>query len=280
MRFFFSSAVIILTLSLVLGCTDEGSSHVAEAEELQTPAIDQHAVNKSIDQGAAPIDKEMYDTHEVSPVQIQDQTQIIWQEDGVSLSAQAVQSNQTEASSRISSIRITRNDHSYPIELAQAPESISSVSLSSDHQYLAMHLKYNEGHRLVIVKLMNGDYYTLNDYLSRNGRGTVDTIHSYRWAPSGNHLALAYGDGTRSSVALYQTDRKMLLDIATPVLYEDTPVMVWHKEGKGFDFVSAGEGNTFVLNRYIRGRSLVSKVKVLAEEDVASMQAITQTYAK
>ncbi|MNT57680.1 hypothetical protein D3C72_1950670 [compost metagenome] len=143
-----------------------------------------------------------------------------------------------------------------------------------------MHLKYNEGHRLVIINMTAGDYYLLNDYLSRNGRGSVDTIQSYRWAPSGNHLALAYGDETRSSVALYQPDKKMLLDIPTSVIYEDTPVIVWHKEGKGFDFVSAREGDIYVLNRYVREKNLVNKVKVIDGEEVDALRTISPTYAK
>lgn len=280
MRFFFSTAVIIMTLSVVIGCTHEVSPPEAEADELQTPAHEQHAVNKSAGQANSRLDKEIYDIREASQVQIQDHKQISWQEDDVSLSAVVVQPNQTEASSEVSSIRVSKGDLGYPIELEQAPISISSVSLSSDHQYLAMHLKYNEGHRLVIVNMTAGDYYLLNDYLSRNGRGSVVTIQSYRWAPSGNHLALAYGDETRSSVALYQPDKKMLLDIPSSVVYEDTPVIVWHKEGKGFDFVSAKEGDIYVLNRYVREKNLVNKVKVLDREEVAALRTISPTYAK
>ncbi|MNH83661.1 hypothetical protein D3C87_769360 [compost metagenome] len=280
MRFFFSAAVIIITLSVVIGCTHEVSPPEAEADELQTPAHEQQAVNKNADQANNQSNKEIYDIREVSQVQIQDHKQISWQEDDVSLSAVVVHPNQDEASSEISSIRVNKGDLGYPIELEQSPISISSVSLSSDHQYLAMHLKYNEGHRLVIINMTAGDYYLLNDYLSRNGRGSVDTIQSYRWAPSGNHLALAYGDETRSSVALYQPDKKMLLDIPTSVIYEDTPVIVWHKEGKGFDFVSAREGDIYVLNRYVREKNLVNKVKVIDGEEVDALRTISPTYAK
>ncbi|MNR07081.1 hypothetical protein D3C85_1231860 [compost metagenome] len=93
-------------------------------------------------------------------------------------------------------------------------------------------------------------------------------------------MALAYGDETRSSVALYQPDKKMLLDIPTSVIYEDTPVIVWHKEGKGFDFVSAREGDIYVLNRYVREKNLVNKVKVIDGEEVDALRTISPTYAK
>ncbi|RUT35517.1 hypothetical protein EJP77_00360 [Paenibacillus zeisoli] len=280
MRFYFSTAAIILTLSAVIGCTHEGSPPIAEADELQIPAHEQHAVNKTASQGSSHLDKEFYDIREVSQVQIQDHTQISWQEEGVSLTALAVQNDQLGASTQVSSISITQDNIDHPIEFEVAPASISSVSLSADHQYLALHLKYNEGHRLVIINMTAGNYYTLNDYLSRNGRGSVDTIHSYQWAPKGNHLALAYGDETRSSVAIYQPDKKMLLDIPTSVLYEDTPVIVWHKRGKGFDFVSAKDNDIYVLNRYIRGKSLVSQVKVIERDEVADLRSISPTYAK
>ncbi|WP_433943058.1 hypothetical protein [Paenibacillus sp. SN-8-1] len=279
-RFFFRSAVIILTISVVIGCTPVDNPTEAEADGLRTPAQEQHTENKNAGQADSQSNKGIYDIREVGQVQIQDHNQISWQEDNVSLSAVMVQPNQTGASSVIGSIKVSNGDLAYPIDLEQAPISISSVSLSSDHQYLAMHLKYTEGHQLVIVNMAAGDHYSLNAYLSRNGRGKVDTVQSYQWDPKGNHLALAYGDATRSSVGLYQADQKMLLDIPTSVIYKDTPVIVWHKEGKGFDFVSTSGKDVYVLNRYVREKNLVSKVKALGGDEVAALRTLSPTYAK
>ncbi|USB31845.1 hypothetical protein [Paenibacillus sp. YPG26] len=280
MRFFFSTAVIIMAFAVLVGCAHKGGLPIAQAEELRTPAYDQQARNQNAAQANRQLYKGIYDIRTVSEVRIQDSGQISWQEKGVSLFAAMVQTDQKGAASEIGAITVSKGDHRYPIQVDQRHTAISAVSLSADQQYLAIHLKHSNGHRLVIVNMKTGGYYPLNDYLSRNGRGTVDTIHAYQWAPGGNQLALAYGDNTRSSVALYQTDQKMLLDIPTSVVYEDTLVVVWHKNGKEFDFVSAGEENVYVLHRYTRSKNQVRKVKEIGGQEVAILQAINPTYAK
>lgn len=277
MRLFFSTMTAVLVIFTVIGCTDNLNTPQTQAEADKYRSSTQGA-NDSVTSSVS----KKYSVRSVVPLQVNEDT-LSWQEGKVAFAAEltggSTQGEDTSAA-EIGTMLVTSGNTKIKLELQSKPTSIATITLSADQRYLAMHYQHFKGYKLVIVDLVKGQYYPLNDYLSRNGRGSVEIIHSYAWAPQGHSLAIAYGDQNRSSVALYNPDNKMLMDIATPVLYPDTRVILWGKEGKGFDFVTEAEDETKVLYRYVREGNMLEKVRLASPEQLEVLQSLSPTFAK
>ncbi|WP_068618739.1 eIF2A family protein [Paenibacillus tuaregi] len=282
MKSIYMTIMAVLVVFTVIGCTASGdiSETQAEADNMRTLDSGQAAVAPAVDETPAEASKK-YSMPEIVPVQVNDD-KVSWQAGDVSFTGHLAPSSedQISGSMEIRDTSITSGGKAFKLELNPLPSSVSSVTLSADHRYLALHYQFKEGYKLIIMDLKKGDYYPVNDYFSRNGRGTVNLIHAYNWSPEGHELALSYGEQNRSSVAVYDTDSRMLLDIATPRVYKNTVAILWGEDGKGFDFVNGDESGNYVLYQYTRKGNLLQEAGPVSASDLERFAEISPAYAK
>lgn len=193
---------------------------------------------------------------------------VVWTEGDLSIFAKKSKSKEKYISDTvISSLIIEKGNKKYVIELIEKPMYISSLALSACNEYLAAYMFYHYGYKLIVINLNNGEYFILNNYLECNGKGFVETIHSYNWSPDGNKLAFSFGDTSKSRLAIYDLDHKTFSLIPTETDFITTAYILWHKDGKGLDFISEYPSNHYKLYRYYFDRDHVEKIGDVDRDD-------------
>ncbi|AWB46502.1 hypothetical protein DCC85_21580 [Paenibacillus sp. CAA11] len=168
----------------------------------------------------------------------------------------------------LGSMNLTYGDKKFTIPFSERPVDIRSLSLSASKDYLAVSAEYSAGSKLYIVNLSTGKFVILNDVLEAKGKGFVESVSAFNWAPSGSQLAFAYGDTSESYPALYDAKTGKLTSIYSKVKYISTAAVLWHKNGKGFDFISESPSDRFKLYRYSVGGA-IKAVKTIERNDMA-----------
>ncbi|MBP2000332.1 hypothetical protein J2Z69_001351 [Paenibacillus shirakamiensis] len=272
--------VLIAAALLLGGCesssADKQPQEVSDTKQQISPPLESSKVEKSPVQPEA---KEQTTYYQRSPkAQLQWKDAILtWSEGDVQVRAERApfaENNQLVVQKLLIKQGSTQHQVDY-----KDPIQLESLSLSSDHKFLAIHVQTAEGYSLTIVNQKTGEYYDLNTYLSRNGRGNVDTVDDYNWSPKGSRLALAYGNNLRSSIALFDPELRRLEDIPSPVLYMTTPVILWGATGNFFDFVSIDDSSKPTLHRYQLQTHQMEDLGEISAEELNRLEQISPSYS-
>lgn len=258
-------SIILLALTSILGCNNNSNleettnqSNVSQSEGGNS--ISQNGeVNEAV--GRNSFDSSIYYAPESKPIVKTSDTQIIWKEGNVVLTAaisKAEGEQVSQSNSVISSITVESSNGIYTIELDKKPLGIQSVDLSKNNQ-LAVHVRDHEGSRLIILSLSSGKQSVLNNL--PNKVAFSEKIDSYNWSPDGNTVAFGIGNIGSSYIALYNTEDNTFSNLSEKDFRLITSV-VWHKDGQGFDFLSKTDDaeNPVILYRYTLKDNLISEV--------------------
>lgn len=205
---------------------------------------------------------------------------VIWKEDDLTLTAKKSPAKEKYISKTvISSIELKNKNKQYEILFKEEPISVDSVGLSANKDYLTLNSVYHYGYKLLVVNLNTGEHFILNDLLELTGIGFVETIHPYSWSPDKNNLAFAFGNTSRSNIAIYNPDKKILslIPIPTENNYITTARILWHSSGDGFDFVSEcipipnDPPINFKQYRYLINQDSVEFIKDVSLKELRSM---------
>jgi len=197
---------------------------------------------------------------------------IIWKEDNITLIAnKSLAKEKYLSNSVIISIMIKKENKNFEIMFTEKPLSISSVGLSANKDYLALKLFYHYGYKVLVVNLNTGEHFILNDMLKTAKNGFVETIHAYSWSPDKNKLAFAFGNTSKSNLAIYDLDKNLLLLIPTENYYITTAYILWHRNGEGLDFVSEYPSKKFKVYRYFNNQDSIEFIRAVSREEIVNM---------
>lgn len=257
-----SSIVVILVLVFILGCNNKEQLNEEAGSDL----------NQSFDSS-------IYFTSENDSTIKTSISQVIWKEGEVELTAEIAKAQGEQANQSntvISSIYVEGSHGKKEINFEKKPLGIHSVSLSKSDQ-LAIHVRDHEGSRLMILDLLNGEQVVLNDLNITDNEASSEKIDGYNWSPDGKKVAFGFGDIGSSYLAVYDTESNIFSEVSDKD-YRWISLVVWHKDGQGFDFISKLDDavGSSVLYRYTpKDRSIVKVVDNLTDNE----QMILAKYA-
>ena len=270
--------VLILSVCTLFtfGCKNSTETlNVAEQQsKLSGIGESNKTVNNSSEQKSGKIDTSLYYFREYNPEKELNENKITWKEGDITFIAEKSESQgeeKYESDTVISSITIKKGNKEYAISLDRRPIYISSLGLSASGAYLALEASYLEANKVIIVNLASGEYFVLNDYLESNGLGFVESIDSYSWSPDGNKLAFSFGRIAQCRPAIYNLDNKTLSLIPTETDYIATVLILWHKDGKGLDFISELPPSHLTLYRYYFDRDYVENIMDIERDDLLKL---------
>lgn len=205
-------------------------------------------------------EKELYDN------------KIVWRVNDITFIANKSNLEEKHTSDTIiDSMTIEKGNRKYDIKLDEKPISISSLGLSASNEYLAVNAFYHYGYKVIIINLNSGEYFILNEYLKSNREGFVETIHAYNWSPDSNKLAFSFGNTSKSRLAIYNLNNKTFSFIPAENDYITTAYILWHKDGKGLDFISEYPSNHYKLYRYYFNRDYIVKIMDVERDDLLKL---------
>ncbi|MBM7855066.1 Tol biopolymer transport system component [Desulfohalotomaculum tongense] len=209
---------------------------------------------------------------DVSPILENGRVLVPWKEDNITLIAnKSLAKEKYLSNSVITSIMIKKENKNFEIMFTEKPLSISSVGLSANKDYLALKLFYHYGYKVLVVNLNTGEHFMLNDMLKTAKNGFVETIHAYSWSPDKNKLAFAFGNTSKSNLAIYDLDKNFLSLIPTENDYITIAYILWHRNGEGLDFVSEYPPNKFKLYRYFNNQDSIEFIRAVSREEIVNM---------
>jgi|GEM_PF-2717554 len=277
--------LVLIAFALpVVGCENSAESRkTVNAAEQQSDLskesgkLESNLIAKNKN-GQQKIDTSLYYLREYNPEKEFHENKITWKENDITFIANKSKSGENHTSDTIiSSMIIEKGDKKHDIKLDDNPIFISSLSLSASDEYLAVKAFYHYGYKVIIINLDNGERFVLNEWLESNGEGFVETIHSSNWSPDGNKLAFSFGDTSKSRLAIYDLDNQTFLVIPTEINYITTAYILWHKNGRGLDFISEYPSEQYKLYRYYFDHDYVENITDVEKNDLIKLKSFSQS---
>ncbi|MBT2283434.1 hypothetical protein J7E78_07770 [Paenibacillus polymyxa] len=117
------------------------------------------------------------------------------------------------------------------------------------------------------MNLKTGNYTIINERLETAGKQNVETISSYNWSPKEDIIAFSYGNTEKSTLAIYDTKKDRFVYLPRATNYISTGLILWHKNGKSMDYISAYPSDKWILFRYDTGSKKVKPVKRITKKE-------------
>ncbi|CAH1197088.1 hypothetical protein [Paenibacillus sp. JJ-223] len=198
---------------------------------------------------------------------------IVWTGKGLTVTAHTVvkEDKADFEQNVIESIVIQKGAVRHEIDTADYDDSwldLASVAESPATGWVAIQASRSAGASLLLVNLDTGESIVLNDRLQQEVKGTLETITAYQWSPTGEQIAFSYGDPSKSTLAIYDAAKDSVLRLPRTTNYISTSLILWHKNGKAFDFISEHPSDRFTLFRYDTKSSKVKPVRKLTRKQM------------
>ncbi|WP_339275281.1 hypothetical protein MKY59_30425 [Paenibacillus sp. FSL W8-0426] len=198
---------------------------------------------------------------------------IVWTGKGLTVTAHTVlkEDKADFEQNVIESIVIQKGTVRHELDTADYDDSwldLASVAESPAAGWVAIQASRSAGASLLLVNLDTGESVVLNDRLQQEVKGTLETITAYQWSPTGEQIAFSYGDPSKSTLAIYDAAKDSVLRLPRTTNYISTSLILWHKNGKVFDFISEHPSDRFILFRYDAKSEKVKPVRKLTRKQM------------
>ncbi|MDY8096376.1 hypothetical protein UY456_25730 [Paenibacillus polymyxa] len=198
--------------------------------------------------------------------------QLIWKENNISLVAKKIELENAPSSEKsvITSIMIKKGEKSYTIKTDGYNDKlrdISSAVLSPSNTWLAIQAQRSAGDTLLLINLKTGKSTIVNDLLKAKGKKNIESITAYNWSPKEDQIAFSYGDTSSSSIAIYNTKKDAFIYLPRETDYISTSLILWHENGKNFDYISEYPSDQKKLYRYSMDSKKVKPVKKISQRE-------------
>lgn len=198
---------------------------------------------------------------------------IVWTGKGLTVTAHTVVKEHKADFEQnvIESIVIQKGAVRHEIDTADYDDSwldLASVAESPATGWVAIQASRSAGASLLLVNMDTGESVVLNDRLQQEVKGTLETITAYQWSPTGEQIALSYGDPSKSTLAIYDAAKDSVLRLPRTTNYISTSLILWHKNGKAFDFIGEHPSDRFILFRYDAKSGKVKPVRKLTRKQM------------
>lgn len=205
--------------------------------------------------------------------------QLIWTGNQVTVTANRIRHEEAMPREQyeITSLVVRSGERTFTLPTEQREDAlrdVASVSLSPSHDFLAIHLERSAGYSLLLVNLKTGSFTDINERLIAAGKGNIELVGPYNWSPQGDQLAFAFGDTSKSSLAIYNTAKDSLLYLPRETNYISTALILWHKHGEALDYISEGPSDRLVWFRYSLGTNKVKPMKRLEHSELSSWLSV------
>ncbi|MGM1019900.1 MAG: TolB family protein [Bacillota bacterium] len=275
--------VKILTVGAIIVLAISGCSGKAE-----TPSSNQQLPHneatieapKATDTKMDTIDySEYFNNQDKSRVIVSGQ-QIVWKNEDVTFTAKLAKAKGSEAAESnevVDSMKIKSKRGEQIIKLNPRPLRVNSLSLSKSNQ-AALDVSDHEGSRLVLINLSDGTQTILNMLKTNSYGADSEKIDAYNWSPDGKKIAFGIGDLGSSYIAVYDLERKVYTKLSDKDFILISSI-VWHKDGKSFDFVSKGNDSPQpILYTYSATQNSILKKGFLSEIDEKKLSKLTPKF--
>ncbi|MBO3284435.1 PD40 domain-containing protein [Paenibacillus sp. FSL M8-0228] len=249
--------------------TKEGVKKVDEKATVETSRATVKKVNT--------LDYSQYDNNQDKSKVVVSGKQIVWKNKDVTFTAKLTNAKGEEAAEAnevVNSMKIKGKRGEQLVKLNPRPLRVNSLSLSKSNQ-VALHVSDHEGSRLILINLSDGTQTIVNMFeMNSDGAGS-EKIDAYNWSPDGKKIAFGIGDLGSSYIGLYNVERKSYMHVSDKDFTLISSI-VWHKDGKSFDFVSKGDDSPqAVLYTYSETKKSILKKGSLTKNDEQKISQLT-----
>ncbi|MGO4531752.1 hypothetical protein AB4Z30_21945 [Paenibacillus sp. 2TAF8] len=197
---------------------------------------------------------------------------VIWNGKNIELIANIVEEENVPASESkvIRSIVISKGKMKQTIkadDLGEKWHEVIRVVDSNSGDWVAVQVAKSAGNAVILVNLKTGESTILNDRLAEEGKKGVESIPSFNWSPVEDKLAISYGNTEKSSLAIYDAKKGTFEYIPRTTNYISTGVILWHKNGKSFDYISEYPSDQMSLFRYNTATKKVKPIKKMTQKE-------------
>ncbi|MEC0182567.1 PD40 domain-containing protein [Paenibacillus peoriae] len=284
-------AIVVLTIS---GCsskteTPSSNQHLPQ-NEVENIGINQSKksvqgkatieTSKATDKKVNTIDySQYYNNQDESKVVVSGQ-QIVWKNKDVTFTAKLTKAKGREAAEAnevVDSMKIKSKRGEQLVKLNPRPLRVNSLSLSISNR-VSLDVSDHEGSRLILINLSDGTQTIVNMFKTNNDGAGSEKIDAYNWSPDGKKIAFGIGDLGSSYIAVYDVERKIYTQVSDKDFILISSI-VWHKDGKSFDFVSKGEVSPqAVLYTYSETQNSILKRDSLSKNDEQKLFQLTPKF--
>ncbi|KZE68171.1 protein tolB [Paenibacillus jamilae] len=286
-------AIVALAIS---GCSDKASSNLNQQRpQNKVNNIEVNNTKEGVKEveGKATIetskanDKKMnsvdysqyYNNQDKSKVVVSGK-QIVWKNKDVTFTAKLTKAKGEEAAEAnevVDSMKIKSKRGEQIVKFNPRPLRVNSLSLSKSNQ-IALHVSDHEGKRLVLINLSDGTETIVNMFeMNSDGAGS-EKIDAYNWSPDGKKIAFGIGDLGSSYIGIYDVEHKSYTHVSDKDFTLISSI-VWHKEGKSFDFVSKGDDSPqAILYTYSESKKSILKKGSLSKNDEQKLAQLTPNF--
>uniref|UniRef100_UPI003EB81134 protein tolB n=2 Tax=Paenibacillus TaxID=44249 RepID=UPI003EB81134 len=206
--------------------------------------------------------------------------QIVWKNKDVTFTAKLTKAKGEEAAEAnevVDSMKIKSKRGEQLIKLNPRPLRVNSLSLSKNNQ-VALHVSDHEGSRLVLINLSEGAQTIVNMFeMNSDGAGS-EKIDAYNWSPDGKKIAFGIGDLGSSYIGVYDVECKSYTHVSDKDFTLISSI-VWHKDGKSFDFVSKGDDSPqAILYTYSETKKSILESGALSKNDEQKLAELTSEF--
>ncbi|ADO56209.1 TolB family protein [Paenibacillus polymyxa] len=252
--------------------TKEGVKEVEEKVTIET--------SKATDKKMNSVDYSQYYNNQDKFKVVVSGKQIVWKTKDVTFTAKLTKAKGEEAAEAnevVDSMKIKSKRGEQLIKLNPRPLRVNSLSLSKNNQ-VALHVSDHEGSRLVLINLSEGAQTIVNMFeMNSDGAGS-EKIDAYNWSPDGKKIAFGIGDLGSSYIGVYDVERKSYTHVSDKDFTLISSI-VWHKDGKSFDFVSKGDDSPqAILYTYSETKKSILESGALSKNDEQKLAELTSEF--
>ncbi|MFT9370918.1 MULTISPECIES: TolB family protein [Paenibacillus] len=252
--------------------TKEGVKEVEEKVTIET--------SKATDKKMNSVDYSQYYNNQDKFKVVVSGKQIVWKNKDVTFTAKLTKAKGEEAAEAnevVDSMKIKSKRGEQLIKLNPRPLRVNSLSLSINNQ-VALHVSDHEGSRLVLINLSEGAQTIVNMFeMNSDGAGS-EKIDAYNWSPDGKKIAFGIGDLGSSYIGVYDVERKSYTHVSDKDFTLISSI-VWHKDGKSFDFVSKGDDSPqAILYTYSETKKSILESGALSKNDEQKLAELTSEF--
>lgn len=206
--------------------------------------------------------------------------QILWKNKDVTFTAKLTKAKGREAAEAnevVDFMKIKSKRGEQIVKLSPRPLRVNSLSLSRSNQ-VALDVSDHEGSRLVLINLSDGSQTIVNMFeMNSDGAGS-EKIDAYNWSPDGKKIAFGIGDLGSSYIGVYDVERKRYMHMSDKDFTLISSI-VWHKDGKSFDFVSKDDDSPqALLYTYSETKNSILKRGYLSKNDEQKLSQLTPKF--
>lgn len=279
-----------LTMLIISGCSSKPEP-VAPTQNAGVDNIKDHPKKEGIqdkttletstgtDKQVHGVDYSQYYTDQDKISVIVSGKQIVWKNKDVIFTAKLIKATgeeAAEASEVIDSMNIKSKYGEHAIKLNPRPLRINSLSLSQNNQ-MALDVSDHEGSRLILMNLSNGAQTIANLFKTNDDGASSEKIDAYNWSPDGKKIAFGIGDLGSSYVAVYDTEHKSYTQLSDKNFTLISSI-VWHKDGKNFDFVSKNDLPQATLYSYLESKNSIISKGFISEKDEQKLSQLVPKF--